>query len=147
MLCIGYLKGAVGGVAEVWGGGRLVVSSVLMCTTTLGWGSALGLLACGLGLVLGSVGFCKGVCMGVSMLDIGRCEVLIGCVGASQLCKVASVFCTEVNASFTFSISAVWSGVLGFGEGRRRCGLYSLSLVKNFWKRRAGPLFHLGALS
>ena len=84
-----------------------MVSSVLMCTTILGRGSVLGLLVCGLGLVLGSVGFCEGVFMGASMLDVGRCEVLIGCVGASRLCKVASVFCMEVIASFTFSISAV----------------------------------------
>ena len=78
------------------------------------------------------------------MLDIGRCEVLIGCVGASQLCKVASIFCMEANTSFMFSILAVWSGVVGFGEGGRRCGLYLLSPVKNFWKRRTRASFLSG---
>ena len=81
-----------------------------MCTTILGWGGILGLLAYELGVVFGCVGFCEGVCMGAGMLDIGQCEVLIGCLGASQLCRVASIFCTYVNASFIFSISAVWSG-------------------------------------
>ena len=82
--------------------------------------------------------------MGASILDVGRCEVLIGCVGASRLCKVASVFCTEVSTSLTFSILAVWSGVVGFREGGRRCGLYSLSPVKNFQKRRARASFSSG---
>ena len=87
------------------------------------------MLVYGLGMVLVSVRFCEGVRMGAGMLDIGRCKVLIGCVGASRLCRVASIFCMDVNASFTFSILAVWSGVVGFGEGGRRCGLYSLSPV------------------
>ena len=146
MLCIRYLKGVVDGIADGMGGGQLVVLSVLMCTTILGWRGVLGLLACGLGLVLGSVGFCEGVCMGASMLDIGRCEVLIGCVGASWLCKVASIFCTEVSASLTFSILAVWSGVVGFREGGRRCGLYSLSPVKNFLEEAHKGLFFVWVL-
>ena len=55
----------------VWGGRQLVISSMLMCTTILGQGGVLGLLACGLDMVLGSVRFCEGVCMGAGMLDIG----------------------------------------------------------------------------
>ena len=130
----------------VWGGGRLAISSMLMCTTILGQGSVLRLLACGLGLVLESVGFCKGVCMGAGMFDIGQCEVLIGCVGANWLCKFASIFCTEVNASFTFSISAVWSGVVGFGEGGRRCGLNLLSPVKKLSEEACKVLFFVWVL-
>ena len=45
----------------VWGAGQLVISSALMCTTILGWGGVLGLLAYGFGMVLVSVGFCEGV--------------------------------------------------------------------------------------
>ena len=71
MLCIEYLKGVVDGAADGMGGqaiGDIINVGVYYYTLA---GGVLGLLACGLGMVLGSVGFCKGVCMGMGMLDIG----------------------------------------------------------------------------